>query len=253
MDKSFFNYFCDLCWRPIDRTKKSRFCDLHQQKHDNGKCYKKRLRELSEIAKRKGWQLTPSETLNKLTWEPTSLRSLDRKIASTPSVKAGTWQEAYREIKVKVKTLYPSTYPYIEKVQAEDRATFNALVDGLLRILLKIGIEEGHPYDSFKEHLSEKGLRRFFIALLARLDVENIVLKEVKYRRGPPTGSVPINNHVWADLFTTYDEWKYFGITPRLSPIARKYGVSRQSIHQKWKKLQGNERHYRRQYINLKS
>lgn len=246
MDKSFFKNFCDLCWRPLDRTKKTRFCTLHQQKHDNGRCYKKRLRELNKVSKRKGWQLTPSETLNKLSWEPISLQRLDRKIASTPIVKAGTWKEAYQEIKVKVKTLYPSAYPHIERIYAEDRATFIALVDGLLRVLLKISTEEEYAYDSFKKHLSEKGLRRFFITLLARLEVEKVVLNEIKYNRGPEIASVPMNNSVWEDLITTYDEWKYFAITPRLSPIARKHGVSRQSIHRRWKKLKENERHYRK-------
>jgi len=224
----------------------SRFCYLHQQSHDSGKCYKKRIRVLKEISKRKGWPLNHTYTLNRLTWEQKSLLRLDREIASMHLVKFSGWGDAYAEIKKRAVDIYPNSFPYIEHINARDRSCF----DSLIRSVLKVADDQKPKetilaYQSFSKNLGDKGLRRFFIALIARLDIEKGTLEGIKYKRGPEIGSVQIRESIWSDLFTAFHEQNDLGITPRLSEIARKHKVSRQSVHQRWKKILANPKAYR--------
>ncbi len=80
--------------------------------------------------------------------------------------------------------------------------------------------------------------------MLSRLHVEQLEL--VKPKRGPEPGSRPLNKALFIDLLSALDEQRELNITPRLSQIARKHSVTRQTVHKKWKLLQQNEIVYRK-------
>ena len=244
MSKKYLSFFCALCWRPINSDQKAhKFCEIHRQPLGASE-YKKRRRLLIEVAKSHEKKHPINEIFNALMTKVKSPEVVNRAI--TKSLGGQKRKVGLDEIAYACGKHYIN---YEFELQGIDVKRFTNIVDWGKAIIRAIDKEQQiaiiRSWEGICTDKSQAEQRIILLYLISRIETEKKIFT-YSLKAGPSIGTVKINYDIMRSLITAYDEQQELGVNVRLSDIARRHSVSRQTVHEKWKRFIRNKKVYRK-------
>lgn len=235
-----------MCWRPHTEVKKrSKLCSKHNA-CDRPLEYKRRRRRLEKLATLKNFKVETNQIVRRLCTEIKSPEKLYKEL--TLNSHCDDWLFISREIMKSLEKHYTHAHSSTVTLTIERCTSILKWVELLIR-----RFDKDAPNDIYNDYvaLSEKASTaeqiRCMLHLFARIEVEKKFKLEEQVRRGPSPGSVNFNTSLYAELIQLITENEELGTTIRTSKIAKKFNISRQTVHEKLNRIKENKKHYRKE------
>jgi hypothetical protein len=248
MNNKYLDFFCTLCWRPVNSyTKKHKLCEFHRQPSGASE-YKKRRRLLIEVAKSYEKELPVNEIFNALMVKIKSPEAVNREL--TKSLDTKSEKVRINDIAYACCKNYEN---YVAKFQGVDVSRFTNIVDWG-KAIIRVMDKEHHiaitrAWEGICTDRSQAEQRMVLLHLISRIEIEEKLFTYF-LKAGPFIGTVKMNYDIMRSLITAYDEKQELGISVNLSDIARIHSVSRQTVHEKWKRFLKNQKVYRKVFYD---
>jgi len=248
-------YFCTICWRPCHTNiKQSSYCSVHNQLADDGKEYKRRYRLLSNIALDEKQDSSPKDVIPRLVAKHSPHEKLMKNVVSNANIETGAeWENRVETIIELCAQDLKDTAASAKGIECSSYNSFNSWISAVIRSL--DNEDPNSSADSFNtlaERMAPPETTSFLIHLLTRYEIEAKIRVLGRRRRGPPIGSTLSQIDIYGELLTALKNRETSGITVNLSEIARKYGISRQAVSKKWRKVIESPKDYRKAYREYK-
>lgn len=237
----FFNYFCPLCWRPT--TENERFCLTHRQPN-GAKEYKKRRRQLERAAFLNGWSHPTNDIFNSLISKVIAPKSVNRSITESSINRAD--DDSLLRISTICASNYQECFRLISAVNTKRFKSIDEWGGAVIRVIDKSANEA--TINDWKINCSEctpSNKRLLLLHLFARIETEKTALP-APAKKGPPIGTISLNQEVIIDLLKAYDDQQQLKTKINLAALARRHGLTKQTIHKKWIMLLKNPEVYRK-------